>query len=155
MEAKKNPNVNLEKKRRLFFQIGLISSLSLALLAFEWGVTGSTDDNPFKLTNATSELQEVEIQRTKAQEQPKQKVIVPAISMLDIVDDELDKLIDEFDVDGFDIEDLNGVDIFIPTIAIEDTLDVDPIVEVFTKIPEFPGGADALTEFLGEKPHLS
>ena len=36
MEPKKNPKADLEKKRNVFFQIGLIVSLGIVLLAFEW-----------------------------------------------------------------------------------------------------------------------
>ena len=37
MKPKKSKKANLENKRFLFFQIGLIASMALALLAFEWG----------------------------------------------------------------------------------------------------------------------
>ena len=36
MEPKKNPEVNLERKKRLFLQIGLVVSLLLVLGAFEY-----------------------------------------------------------------------------------------------------------------------
>ncbi|MDR1672728.1 MAG: energy transducer TonB [Bacteroidales bacterium] len=36
METKKTNRANLEKKRSLFFQIGLLLALSLAFVAFEW-----------------------------------------------------------------------------------------------------------------------
>lgn len=36
MDAKKSKRANLENKRSLFFNIGLIVSLGLALIAFEW-----------------------------------------------------------------------------------------------------------------------
>tara|TARA_B100000902_G_scaffold163425_2_gene158611 strand:+ start:33613 stop:34299 length:687 start_codon:yes stop_codon:yes gene_type:complete len=36
MNLKKNPNADLEKKKGIFFQIGLIISLSLAIIAYEW-----------------------------------------------------------------------------------------------------------------------
>ena len=36
MESKKNPEVNLERKRGLFLQIGLVVSLLLVLVAFEY-----------------------------------------------------------------------------------------------------------------------
>jgi periplasmic protein TonB len=39
MERKKNPKFDLEKKRKTFFQIGLILSLLLVLIAFEWRTT--------------------------------------------------------------------------------------------------------------------
>ena len=36
MEPKKNPEVSLEKKKGLFFQIGLVAALIIVLVAFEW-----------------------------------------------------------------------------------------------------------------------
>ena len=36
MENKKSDKKNLEKKRGLFFQIGLAVALSIVLVAFEW-----------------------------------------------------------------------------------------------------------------------
>lgn len=36
MEARKNPNADINRYRMLFFNIGLVVSLSLVLLAFEW-----------------------------------------------------------------------------------------------------------------------
>ena len=36
MEIKKNPKANLETKRGMFIQIGLIVAISVSLVAFEW-----------------------------------------------------------------------------------------------------------------------
>ena len=36
MDVKKNPEVNLERKKGLFLQIGLVVSLLLVLVAFEY-----------------------------------------------------------------------------------------------------------------------
>ena len=36
MEPKKNPDISLEKKKGLFFQIGLVTTLVIVLGAFEW-----------------------------------------------------------------------------------------------------------------------
>ena len=36
MEIKKNPKANLETKRGMFIQIGLVLAISVSLLAFEW-----------------------------------------------------------------------------------------------------------------------
>jgi len=36
MEPKKNPKISLEKKKGLFFQIGLIITLLVIYGAFEW-----------------------------------------------------------------------------------------------------------------------
>ncbi|MBN2613580.1 MAG: energy transducer TonB, partial [Bacteroidales bacterium] len=37
MKPKKVKKANLENKKFLFFELGLIVSLAIALLAFEWG----------------------------------------------------------------------------------------------------------------------
>ena len=45
METKKNPKANLETKRGLFVQIGLVFAISISLLAFEWkSYDNSTSD---------------------------------------------------------------------------------------------------------------
>ena len=36
MEPKKNPKISLENKKGIFFQIGLIISLLVVFIAFEW-----------------------------------------------------------------------------------------------------------------------
>ncbi|MDL2283517.1 energy transducer TonB [Odoribacter sp. OttesenSCG-928-G04] len=36
MEVKKSPKVNLEKKKGIFFEIGILSALIVVFLAFEW-----------------------------------------------------------------------------------------------------------------------
>ena len=36
METKKNPKANLETKRGMFIQIGLVIAISTSLIAFEW-----------------------------------------------------------------------------------------------------------------------
>ena len=43
MILKKSNKANLEKKRIIFFQIGFIAALSLALFAFEWSSPGTTE----------------------------------------------------------------------------------------------------------------
>ena len=39
MEIKKSPKANLENKKTLFREIGLIAALALVLLVFEWSTT--------------------------------------------------------------------------------------------------------------------
>jgi len=46
MEIKKNDKVNLEKRKGIFFQLGLVIVLSLCLIAFEW-TTGEKGPNEF------------------------------------------------------------------------------------------------------------
>ena len=43
MKAKKNPKISIERKRGLFFQIGLVITLLAVLVAFEWKSYEKTD----------------------------------------------------------------------------------------------------------------
>ena len=62
METKKSNRANLEKKRSVFFQIGLLIALSTALLAFEWQVSVRISDvNWEPLTN---DIDVIDIVRT-------------------------------------------------------------------------------------------
>ena len=58
METKKHPHLNLDKKRTQYTQIGLIGSLALVLIAFEWR---SYDANEFDFGGLVMEDIEEEI----------------------------------------------------------------------------------------------
>jgi len=45
MELKKNPKVDLERKRNLFFQLGLFVTLALVLFAFELKIVPGGDNS--------------------------------------------------------------------------------------------------------------
>ena len=49
MKAKKNPKISIERKRGLFFQIGLVITLLAVLIAFEWKSYEKTDYSLGKL----------------------------------------------------------------------------------------------------------
>ena len=44
METKKSNRANLEKKRSMFFQVGLLIALGFAFVAFEWQVAPHISD---------------------------------------------------------------------------------------------------------------
>ena len=50
MENKKTSRANLEKRRVLFFEIGLVITMAITLIAFEWTGSGKT-----KMKYVTSE----------------------------------------------------------------------------------------------------
>ena len=49
MEVKKNPKANLEKRKFIFLQIGLVIVLSACLLAFEWTVSETNIEHDFNI----------------------------------------------------------------------------------------------------------
>jgi protein TonB len=46
MKSKKSNKANLEKQKKLFFEIGMLVTLGLVLIAFEWGVKPSENKVP-------------------------------------------------------------------------------------------------------------
>ena len=68
MEPKKNPKISLEKKKGLFFQTGLVITLIIVLVAFEWKSYERVDYNLGQLN--LDELEEEIIPITKQEVAP-------------------------------------------------------------------------------------
>ncbi len=75
-ETKKTKHANLENKKWLFFQVGLLVSLGLLLIAFEWKVPKKTDNSLLAANNGKFEDELVENTFTKdiPQEPPKPEI---------------------------------------------------------------------------------
>ena len=90
MEIKKSEKANLENKKLLFLEVGLILSLLIVYIAFEWT---STETNTAMLEDNTEILVEEEIISTNM-ETPPPPPAAPTIPVLadqiDIVDDEIE-----------------------------------------------------------------
>ena len=89
MEVKKSPKADLENKKLLFSEIGLVAVLGIVLLAFEW----STKDKPdmMDLTQDAVAVEEEIIPITQEQQElPPEMPKIPVLSdVIDIVDDDI------------------------------------------------------------------
>ena len=89
MEVKKSPKADLENKKLLFREIGLVAVLAIVLLAFEW----STKDKPdmMDLTQDAVAVEEEIIPITQEQQElPPEMPKIPVLSdVIDIVDDDI------------------------------------------------------------------
>ncbi len=87
MEAKKSPKADLEKKKSVFLQIGLIVSLGLAILAFQWKTFDKVDYNlgQLKMDDVPEEI----IPLTERELKPPPPPPPPAIE-IKIVDDKVE-----------------------------------------------------------------
>lgn len=145
METKKNPKLNLEKKRGIFFQIGLVTALSLALVAFEWTTVRIwTPDKPYD--DGIAEYPPIEIQSIIVPEPPKPKIELEKKAPTQIInpnpnpvsnpdpDSNSDPIDDPQPLVGFNQDTVDNS--FIPWV---------PWAEV---MPEFKGGNVALFQFL-------
>ena len=90
MEIKKSEKANLENKKLLFLEVGLIISLLIVYVAFEWT---SKETNTSLLEDNTQVLVEEEIISTNMETPPPPPAApkIPVLSdQIDIVDDEIE-----------------------------------------------------------------
>ena len=139
MEIKKSEKANLENKKLLFIEIGLIISLAITYLAFEWK---SSETNVSTLEAETEVVLEEEIIPI-TQETPPPPPAAPKIPVLsdqiDIVDDEI-----EVDDDMFmNLEDDSslGVEIMDYVEVEEEVIEEEAIpFQLVEEKPSFQGG---------------
>lgn len=72
MECKKNDKVNLEKRKGVFFQLGLVITLSLILIGFEWTSSGLSEN---QFDTGEGDVIDEEIIPVTRQEKPEPKTL--------------------------------------------------------------------------------
>ncbi|MDD3568143.1 MAG: energy transducer TonB [Bacteroidales bacterium] len=139
MELKKNPKVDLEKKKTIFLEIGLVLSLGIILLAFEWTSTGGINTDFAQMQDIVVEeemipiTQQEEIKPPPPPPQPQQ-----VIELINIVEDDVD--LDD-DVDLFDMEFNEDVAVqIINFVDDEEELEEEEIFVIVEDMPSFQGG---------------
>ena len=148
MEVKKTPKADLESKKTVFLQIGLVVVLSLVLVAFEWT---STDVNvDFSLQDEDIEVEEEIIPITRQEEvKPPPPPPPPAVAdILNIVEDDVE-LDEELEIMDTEMSQEDIVD-FSNMVFEEETRDEGEIFMIVEEMPEFPGGPEALQRYLSQ-----
>ena len=137
MEPKKNPEVNLERKRGLFLQIGLAIALLIVLAAFEH----KTYEKKKKPKESVVEITESDrIPPTEHEPPPKLKPPPPPPEVIEIVEDEEE--IEETILEDTETDEEEEIEIEI--IEVDDA-EVFMVVE---DMPEFPGGDLGLMKYI-------
>ena len=136
MEPKKNPDISLEKKKGLFFHIGLVITLVIVLGAFEWK---SYDKLAYNLGQLNLDDLEEEIIPITKQEVKPPPPPPPPPEVIEIVEDDVE-IEDEIEIE--DTESDEDVEIEIEE---EDDEEFFMVVE---NMPEFPGGDLGLMKYI-------
>ena len=87
MKAKKNPEISIEHKKGMFFQIGLVVTLLLVLVAFEWKSYEKRDYSLGQLQ--MDDLEDEMIPITRQEEKPPPPPPPPP-EIIEIVEDEVE-----------------------------------------------------------------
>ncbi len=146
MEIRKNPKVDLESKKTLFFEIGLIISLLLVLGAFSIKSYDkrTVDIMTVQADDAPEEIIPITEQKVKPPPPPPPK----QVTQIKIVDDDVE-VDDDLDID-VNANDDTEFEEYVPPEEEEEEVEEQPIFTVVESMPEFPGGRAALMKYLAE-----
>ncbi len=142
MELKKSVDADIERKRVPLIVIGLLFSLALVLVAFEWK-TYETDVK--NLGELDMNLIEEEIIPVSLQQPPPPPPPPAPTTVIEIVEDEKEIEV-ELEILDMDIDEDTEVE-FIEEVR-EDVAE-EQIFTIVEEMPSFPGGDAALMKFLG------
>jgi protein TonB len=146
MEIKKSPKADLENKKTVFMQIGLVVALSLVLIAFEWTSTDVSVDMSLKDEAVEVEEEIIPITRQEEVKPPPPPPPPKAADILTIVDDDVE-LDEELEIMDTEMDENTMVD-FSDIAVEEEERDTGEIFMIVEEMPEFPGGQAALQKYL-------
>ena len=146
MDPKKSPKADLENKRALFIQIGLIISLTIVLVAFEWKTYDRvlTDLGEREVIDIPEEMVEI----TRQEQPPPPPAPPPQTTQFKIVEDDVE-IEDDFIIDA-DVDLKTVIEAYIPPVFEEEEVVEEEIFIVVEDMPTFPGGDEARMRFLSE-----
>lgn len=144
MEIKKNPEVDLEKKRSLFLLAGYVVALAVVLTAFEWKTFDASASDLGKLVIDDLEEEIIPITEQEIKPPPPPPPPPPAPE-IEIVEDDVEI---EEEVEIMDVEaDQETIVEVVEEVEEESGPDFFTIVE---DMPAFPGGDAALLKYIAQ-----
>jgi protein TonB len=146
MEVKKNPEVDLEKRKGLFLSAGFAVALSLVLAAFEYKAYDEVVQDLGQLM--VENIEEEIIPITEQEVKPPPPPPPPPAPEIEIVEDDVE------------VEDIEIQDVEADQTTVTETFEAPPAPEpepaepdfftIVEDMPTFPGGDAALLKFIGE-----
>jgi protein TonB len=147
MELKKSPKADLENKRSTFVQIGLVISLGLCLLAFEW--TNKVEKAASLGTIAAQQVEDEIIPITRQEEvkPPPPPPPPKVVEVLNIVDDKTE-IDEELDIEDSEADAKTVIEVAPIIQQEEEKGEESQVFFIVEDMPEFPGGELALRKFI-------
>lgn len=147
MELKKSVKADLESKRVIFIEIGLIIGLAIMLVAFEWKSYEKTvvDVGTREVENIAEEIIPITEQKIK----PPPPAPVQQVVKINIVEDDVE-VDDNIDIDVEADQNTEVQEYIAPVREEEESAEEAQIFMVVESMPEYPGGEPALYKYLAE-----
>ena len=148
MELKKNPKADLEKRKGIYIELGLIIALAAALVAFN---VKSYDQEKIQVTERTviDEVEEVVIttppEETPPPPEPEAPEVITEVHVIDN-NQESDNEIGIINMDLTDDIEMGEAVAAAPDV--EEEVKEDIVYVVVEQVAEFPGGEEALYKYL-------
>lgn len=147
MEEKKSPKANLENKKLMFMQIGMIISLLIAWLAFEHKSYDKRQIDE-SLLNREVVLDEEMVEITKQEEQKPQPVEQPQqTTQLEIVEDDVET--EDLNINA-EVEQNEIIEEYVAPEIVEEEVVEQEIFQIVEEMPAFPGGEGKLMEYVAK-----
>ena len=144
MEAKKSPRANLEKKKSIFLQAGIIITMLSVLSAFEWKQYERSEHRMQELSDIFYDIEDIPIMHREEPEPPEP----PPSQDIDIVDDnaEIDY---NFEIDNEAFA-TTVIEPFVPAVNSnpEPEVDEDYVFVAADVMPSFPGGMAEMFKYI-------
>ncbi len=147
MELKKDPKADLEKRRGLYLEIGLVVTLVAALVAFNVKSYDKEEKVQFE-RQASEEQEEIIIQTQQEELPPPPPPEAPEVTTeLEVVEDDAE-IKTELVVNAEVTDETKNIEITPVKIEEEEEEEETQIFTVVENDPEFPGGMEALYKYL-------
>lgn len=151
MELKKSVKADLEGKKTVFLQLGLIAALAITLVAFEYRSYDKLSVEGFG-DNKFVDVPEEMVQITQQQNTPPPPAPPATTTVINIVDN--DAIVDDdFKIDAEADDNTQMQEYTAPKVSTQVAEEEVSEVEIFTVVeeaPSYPGGDEARIRFLQE-----
>lgn len=146
MEVKKSEKADLEKRKGLYMEIGLVCTLALLLFAFEWKSYKSVD---LELVNRAAVVVEEEVIIQTDQSLPPPPPPPPSISTeIEIVEDT--KVIENEVEINVEADEKTVIQEYIAPVFVEEAVVEEEIFQIVEEMPAYPGGDEARMSYLSK-----
>lgn len=143
MENKKSAKSNLEKKKSSFFWVGMVFSLAVVLMAFEYTVYDQT----------VSQLGKLDLDLLEEEIVPIAQIVPPPpppppqpTTVIEIVDDE-EEIEEELEVMDLELDEDTEIEY---VEVVEETVAEEEIFTIVEQMPSYPGGEEAMFKYLSK-----
>ena len=148
MELKKSQKADLENKRNVYLMIGLVISLGIVLLAFEWTAKPAKADSLGAINALDVEEEIIPITREQEIKPPPPPPPPKVVEVLNIVDDKTE-IDDNLMIEDTEADDQTLINVA-PVISAKEEEEEEEaqVFFIVEDMPEFPGGEMALRTYI-------